>query len=357
MTTMAAGHDGKGISIPRVGAIVLVAALPLLVAAPAAAAAATDAVLGPGLDPARVEGPAACAECHEVTAEIWQRTRHHAVFRETHRSVEGTSFAKRLRIRRVKDAEGLCASCHYTVELGSSRARATAGVSCESCHGAARDWIREHSEFSGKEKETETAAEAAERWARSEAAGMIRPANLHAMAQNCHSCHAIAHEELVNVGGHPTGGEFELLAWSMGEVRHNVWYSESNDEATPERRRMLYLAGLALSLESSLTALAAVQAPDAEYAADMRARVAAARDRLAAAAEAVGDAPEMAAMVESADPSAAPEELLAAAANVATAARRLLDRDGTEFAAISFLLPSSDAYVGTAAEPAGATSP
>ncbi len=307
---------------------------------------------GPGLDPAAVMGPGECAECHEKTARIWERTLHHSLFRQTHRSKEGTSFARKLRVRRIKDGKGLCAGCHYTVRAGGKRPKAIAGVSCESCHGASRDWIRVHSEFSGKEEETETPEEAKERWAKSEAAGMIRPRNLYALARNCYACHATAHEALINVGGHPRGSGFELLSWTMGEVRHNVWYTESNDEATPERRRMMYLAGLSLSLEAALEALAAVREPDGEYAMEMRARAAGAVEKLAQASRLLPEVPELKAMVDAARPQeAGAEALRTSAAAVGAQARSLLERDGSGLDAIDGMLPGPGDYVGEVAVP------
>lgn len=319
---------------------------------PAATEDATSPNPGPGLDAGAVMGPGECAECHEKTARIWERTLHHALFRQTHRSREGTSFAKKLRVRRIKGATGLCASCHYTVRMGRKRPRSVAGVSCESCHGASRDWIKVHSEFSGKEKETESPEEAKERWAKSEAAGMIRPRNLYALAKNCHTCHSTAHEELINVGGHPQGSGFELLSWTMGEVRHNVWHTDSNDEATPERKRMLYLAGLSLTLETALEALSAVREPHGKYATEMRARAAGASDKLTEASRLLPDVPELKVMVGAAEPIATgAEELRSSAATVAAQARSLLERDGKGLGAIDGMLPGADDYVGKVADP------
>ena len=319
---------------------------------PALAEDGTSPMPGPDLDMEAVMGPRECAECHEKTALIWEQTLHHALFKHTHRSKEGTSFAKKLRVKRIKGAKGLCASCHYTVQMGKKRPKAIAGVACESCHGASRDWIKVHSEFSGKEKETESPAQAKERWATSQAAGMIRPRNLYALAKNCYSCHATAHEELINVGGHPQGSEFELLSWTMGEVRHNVWYTESNDEATPERKRMLYLAGLSLSLETALEALSTVREPDGKYATEMHARAVGAREKIAEASRLLSDVPELKAMVDASRAlTGGTEELEASTAAVAAQARGLLARDGSAMEAIDGMLPGPGDYVGKVAGP------
>ena len=323
----------------RLAATLLLLALPL-------AATAEAPRPGPGLDIATVVGPGACAECHKSSAEAWEMSLHHTLIDTTHRSREGRQFASRLGVRRVKDPDGLCAACHYTPVQTGSRARVRAGVTCESCHGGGRDWISVHSEFSGRTEETETPAEAAARWQQAEAAGMIRPGNLHALAGNCIACHAIAHEELVNVGGHPTGSAFELLAWTQGEVRHNVWYTPANDPAPPERRRMLYLAGLGLSLESSLLALAGAGDAAGDYAIDLRQRAERTVEKISAAAGVLPDVAElrvMAAAVPAAGDAAA---LQAAAAAVGEQLPRLLDRDGGGLDALDPLLPGPDSWVG-----------
>ncbi|MCY4488429.1 MAG: multiheme c-type cytochrome [Deltaproteobacteria bacterium] len=307
---------------------------------------------GPGLDIGAVQGPNACAECHKKTAQVWKRTVHHRVIKETHRSKEARAFAKSLRVRRIKDPKALCATCHYTVQKGKKRPKAIAGISCESCHGAARDWIKVHGEFSGKKKETESPEEAAARWTQSEKAGMIRPRNLYKLARNCYSCHATGHEDLINVGGHPSGGQFELLSWTMGEVRHNVWYTPANDEASPARKRMLYLAGLSLSLETSLKALSEARKADGMYAADLRVRIGRAKAGLAKAAERLAGVVELKAMVDAVPaPGAAAAQLEASAAAVSEQARRLLERDGGGMEALDGMLPGTGDYVGKVAKP------
>jgi len=209
----------------------------------------------PALDPTKIVGPAACAECHEKSEESWLKTRHNAIFKETHLSDEGKAIARRMGIESMKAPDSNCAGCHYTVAESEGTLKVISGVSCESCHGAAADWLVRHSGFSGKEEADETAAEKEARWADSEAAGMIRPSDIYALALNCYGCHVMPKEKLVNVGEHSSGSEFELVAWSQGEVRHNVWYTEANEEASTERRRQLYLAGQLAEMDTALRAL------------------------------------------------------------------------------------------------------
>ena len=85
---------------------------------------------------------------------------------------------------------------------------------------------------------------------------MIRPRSLYQLAKNCYGCHVVPQEDLVNKGGHRAGSDFELVSWSQGEVLHNTWYSKGKDNvaASAERKRMLYLVGLGVELETALRA-------------------------------------------------------------------------------------------------------
>ncbi|MFK7731268.1 MAG: cytochrome c family protein [Pseudomonadales bacterium] len=209
------------------------------------------------LDPAMVEGPEACAECHEKTTEIWKKTHHAKTFKELPRREKSDEIAKNLGVKRIKTAAE-CSGCHFTAELREQKPKAIAGISCESCHSAGRDWIDIHSDFGGKDIEAEDEApeHRVQRYKQSEAAGMIRPANMEGLIRNCYSCHMISDERLVNVGGHSSSSAFEIVRWSQGEVRHNVWYSDDNEESSVERRRVMFLLGQVLNYEYALRALA-----------------------------------------------------------------------------------------------------
>ena len=146
-------------------------------------------------------------------------------------------IAKALGIKRLKN-DARCTSCHYTVSgEDHDSAKAVAGVSCESCHGGARDWLAVHDDFGSTEatRETESEEHAAERTTKCDEAGMIRPRETHLVANQCFTCHTIDDEELV-AAGHPTGEGFEMVAWSQGEMRHNFIRSgdTSNAQATQE---------------------------------------------------------------------------------------------------------------------------
>ncbi|MEP0545440.1 MAG: cytochrome c family protein [Rhodothermales bacterium] len=201
-----------------------------------------------------------CGECHLLEYEVWQGTPHATTFDELHRTEQARAILDRMGLRLAK-RESLCLRCHYTTKIVDEQPRAIAGVSCESCHGAARDWLDIHNNFGGATRQTETAEHRAVRVAQSREAGMLRPSDdLYAVAANCFECHTVPNEQLVNVGGHLPGSAFELLDWSA-EIRHNFVDSQgstdqTNRAPTPERRRMMYVLGRALDYEYSLRALA-----------------------------------------------------------------------------------------------------
>ena len=300
----------------------------------------------------KVVGPNACAECHKEEAEIWQKTHHFTTFNEMPRSKEARKIADRMKIKRVK-SESLCLTCHFTTRGSKRRRKPVAGISCESCHSPARDWLKVHSEFSGKTEQTESKAEEAERWKRAEELGMIRPSSIYKLAKNCYGCHVVPQEDLVNVGGHLAGSPFELVSWSQGEVRHNTWYTKGkgNAKAKPNRRRILYVVGVAVELETALRAIA-VATKRETYAFRMARRADAARQKMAAVAQALPDAPELAQIVEisySAGLKLNNEKALTDAADrIAIQALRLSDKyDGSGFAAVDSIIPTEDKYKGT----------
>ena len=116
------------------------------------------------------------------------------------------AIAGKLGFRLIK-RDSVCFSCHYTPIVERGQIRVDSGVSCESCHGAGRDWIDVHNDYGGKgfDHASETAEHRAERVARSRELGMRRPSDLYPAAASCFGCHTVPEERLVNVGGHPAG--------------------------------------------------------------------------------------------------------------------------------------------------------
>jgi hypothetical protein len=252
-------------------------------------------------DPAQVVGPEECAECHEEETAIWRNTHHHATFREMPRDEDAEEIARRMGLRRIK-ADSVCLDCHFTSKINEEgEPEPIAGISCESCHGAGKDTMELHSEFSGKKEEQETAAEEKERWRKAVANGMIRPNMMYTWAKNCYSCHVVPQEELVNEGEHSAGSDFELVAWSQGEVRHNVFYNEgkSNPPADKELRRKMFIVGMGVELETALRAVGKAT-EKADYAVEMAKRANRARKRFAQATGLVDGVPEMAKITKAA---------------------------------------------------------
>lgn len=328
----------------RFGRILGLAALAVVLAPAAFAVQPTDH--------AKVMGPDECAECHKEEAKIWRNTHHFTTFTEMPRSKKAREIADKLGIHRIK-TEPLCTSCHFTTQStpATPEPQAIAGISCESCHRPAKDWMKRHGGYSGKKKETETPAEAAARWADAEAAGMLRPHMLYDLAKNCYSCHITPNEKLVNTGGHPAGSPFELLSWSQGEVRHTVHHSAGaeNRMASPERRRMLYIMGVMVELEESLRAVGKATQKD-KYAVTMAKRAQLAAKRMASVAAAVNlpETDAIMAAVKQAKLSLNNEDQLSGIADtIGAQARAVAEKyDGSGMASLDPMIPGEDKYKG-----------
>ena len=304
-------------------------------------------------DPAKIVGPNTCAECHKQEAEAWKGTPHFKTFREMPRKAEAKKIAEKLGLRRIK-SESLCLNCHFTVQQKNNKEEPIAGISCESCHSAGQDWIKVHSGFSGKTAKTETKAEGEARWKLAGSKGMIGPRLLYQLAKNCYSCHVVPQEDLVNKGGHKAGSSFELVSWSQGEVRHNTWYSKGKENVAADaaRKRMLYLVGLGVELETGLRAIGKATVRR-EYAFAMAKRVDRARKQLAAAAIAAPNVPEIAKMVEFAYSAGLKlnndRSLTVAADDVSKLLASITKKyDGSTMAGLDGLIPGSDKFKGTA---------
>jgi hypothetical protein len=296
-------------------------------------------------------GPEECAECHVEEFSAWQESHHQLGSQMLTRDPEAAKIAKALGIRRIKN-EARCTSCHFTVQSDDGADKAVAGVSCESCHGPASDWMTLHDDFgaSGAPPADETAEHRRGRYARCDAAGMRRPGNTYALSAACYGCHTIHDEELVNTGGHPTGAGFELVCFTQGEVLHNYVRGEGkNVQASQERKRVLFVVGQLLELEYALRALALAGGPG-PYATAQEQRAHAAIETLRSIGQAVDLGPVAAALAAVAElplePGAA-EPLIAAADAISTAASGF--PEDVDLLALDSLLPPADKVVGTPA--------
>ncbi|MBT7857257.1 MAG: hypothetical protein HN720_10055, partial [Nitrospinaceae bacterium] len=173
------------------------------------------------------------------------------------------------------------------------------------------------------------------------------------LAANCFQCHTVPFEKLVNVGGHTPGSKFELVSWSQGEVRHNFVASQekSNVEASPKRKRVLFMVGKAVELEYNLRGVAKATKKNT-YAVKMARRAKAAMDTFKKVAGAVStpEVKEILAVAASVKLKLNNEAaLLAAADKISKSAQKLAaSYDGGNWAALDSMIPKK--YQGTASK-------
>jgi len=207
------------------------------------------------VDPASVVGYKRCSACHQSEIAAWETTPHSKSYKNLR---NGKSIAVALDIKKTYRKKGMCVECHaLPIILPPKNKLKQRAVSCESCHGPAQGWIETHNKYGpGATRETESDEHRAERWKQADDNGMIRKDRVHLIAANCYGCHEVLNEELVNVGGHHKGSDFELVAWSQGMVRHNFFNNPKNQPASAERTRVLYVVGQTVGLEFALRGLA-----------------------------------------------------------------------------------------------------
>jgi hypothetical protein len=300
-----------------------------------------------------IVGPKECGECHTAEVDIWRKTAHYRTFKELHRRKEAKKISKKLGIRRLK-SESLCLSCHYTAKKKTSSLSAVAGVSCESCHGPAKDWLESHADYGGAAAtmESETPEHKSKRLKTVDSLGMIRRDHLYKIAENCYRCHTTPNEDLVNKGGHPSGSDFELVAWLSGEVLHNVFYAKGSEKQkiSIERQRLLYVVGAALDLEYALRGVAE-STKKADYAVGMAKRAKRSSQRLLAISKRI-KYPEVRKMIEVIRSVKLSlnnrQNLLVAAEKIKELGQEFaMNADGSAMAALDDLLPKPGEYKGT----------
>jgi hypothetical protein len=155
-------------------------------------------------------GPSKCVACHdhEKQANKWQRDEPAQLKEKAHfntrKQLEGpkaAGYARAIGLSDPFDIKGACVKCHATVFRGD----AGAGVSCESCHGAASAYLDPH-QVKGA-------------YAKAVATGLRdlrgKPA---AIAKLCVDCHVTPDARLA-AAGHPTGAAFDAGV-SLGKLVH-----------------------------------------------------------------------------------------------------------------------------------------
>lgn len=238
------------------------------------------------ISPKQVVGSDACAKCHAAELNAWKQTPHHETFLTLHRSPQAQEIAKKMGVASFKH-DSACIKCHYSMQEQPQGLEPIAGVSCESCHGAAKNWLDIHHDYGGPgvKRDSESADHRHQRLVASINAGMRNPENVYLVAQSCYRCHTVPDEKLVNVGGHVAGSmNFEMVAWSQGKVRHNFVRTDGkvNDPSPIERQRLIFISGMIADLEFSLRATA-VATSKATYGVNSAGRAARAAKRIVAA--------------------------------------------------------------------------
>ncbi len=219
-----------------------------------------DAKWEVAIDPLKVVGHQACEKCHALEIQAWKKTPHNETFLTLHRKPAAQKIASQLGIANFK-SDSNCIQCHYTMDHVDGRLEAIAGVSCESCHGPAQDWVAVHNDYGGSNitRQQESTQHRIERFNKSLSLGMRNPINVYLIAQSCYRCHTVPDERLVNVGGHNAGSlDFELVSWSQGMIRHNFVRTDgkANAEEPQPRLRLMFISGMIADLEFSLRATA-----------------------------------------------------------------------------------------------------
>ncbi|MBL13134.1 MAG: hypothetical protein CMM51_06180 [Rhodospirillaceae bacterium] len=227
----------------------------------------------PSMSEAFKLGPKKCQGCHKAEYTVWEKSPHAKSFKKIHKSKKAKKIVKAVGGKRMKK-EALCANCHYTSVKKGKKLKIVAGPSCESCHGAASDWINIHNAKKPK----------AEKIAAASAKGMIWPSQLFDVATNCNSCHGLANPKLKGEkikamldAGHPINPDFELVKYSQGVVRHRFYPPKvtENQVMSPAGMSRMYVIGQAANLVAATGSLSKSSHP--AYQAAQKKRIATAK--------------------------------------------------------------------------------
>ena len=149
------------------------------------------------------------------------------------------------------------------------------------------------------------------------------------------------------------------LSWCpgrKGKCGTILWYNKgkNNAKASAERKRMMYVVGVAVELETALRAVGKATEKKA-YAIKMAKRAAAARKKAAAVATALPDVAEFSDIVKAGNSAGLKlnndAALSAAADKIATQILSLVENhDGSKLAAVDGLIPGPDKYKGKPAK-------
>lgn len=162
-------------------------------------------------------GPGKCSGCHshEVQSTWW--------FDDAHYSAADPFFEEDpqyLKIARLYELNStnltrgrtICMDCHATVVSGKENREVNDGVSCESCHGPAGDYLEPHQDGEASEGLQRKGYLAAIKL------GMVAKNDAKKRAESCASCHYITDERLLSAG-HESGKDFDYLK-GLAAIKH-----------------------------------------------------------------------------------------------------------------------------------------
>ena len=116
---------------------------------------------------------------------------------------------------------------------------------------------------------------------------MIHSSMLFEIAQNCNGCHTMQNVDPAMAGklidaGHPINGDYELVEYSQGQVRHRFYPPDVtvNQEMSKSELANMFLTGHAVGLVYATNGIA--KSDNAKYKAEMQKRVDAATKALGA---------------------------------------------------------------------------
>lgn len=137
-------------------------------------------------DPNKVITSETCIKCHANEYEVWRQTPHCKTFDTLHRSPAAQTIARRMGISSIKRGK-ICIDCHYTTQTKAETVKVVSGISCESCHGAAADWVNVHNNYGGFgiTRQHESESHRLQRLSTSMELGMRNPLNPYLIARSC----------------------------------------------------------------------------------------------------------------------------------------------------------------------------
>lgn len=224
--------------------------------APTAVATATSTTPATERFQGKFLGNAKCIGCHDAEKGVWENTKHKNsvnLRRNGNKPEVKAILAAVNSTARNPFEEQICLKCHFTVI--TDEPKTPLGVSCESCHGAASDWIEIHN--SGKDDK----AKHVQQMNAARDKGMINSGMKQELVQNCFGCHNYDRMDAGTVAkmvgaGHPAFA-FEFVAFSQGTVRHRFYPPDrnNNSEMAPAELSRWYVIGQGAQLVSSARVL------------------------------------------------------------------------------------------------------